>query len=181
MSAYDSNSTQPCWKVNDFHSILLKNSADPRRLPLYRGGLGQFDWNAIEKRNVEAYNKSWRRSVVHNGRIVMTKRLCQVNSFHRRQTRYARLFRRCFETKGERRMLAVQGYYDGAVFKPLEKITAKPNQRVIITIMDEFVEPANVARQKGMRGALAQYADPALAKKEKDAWERGAAEKHGNL
>lgn len=31
-------------------------------------------------------------------------------------------------------MLAVQGYYDGAVFKPLEKITAKPNQRVIITI-----------------------------------------------
>jgi len=78
-------------------------------------------------------------------------------------------------------MLAVQGYYDGAVFKPLEKITAKPNQRVIITIMDEFVEPANVARQKGMRGALAQYADPTLAEKEKGAWERGAAEKHGNL
>ena len=78
-------------------------------------------------------------------------------------------------------MLAVHGYYDGVAIKPLEKIPAKPNQRVIITIMDEFVEPANVARQKGMRGALAQYANPTLAEKEKDAWEHGAAEKHGNL
>ena len=40
-------------------------------------------------------------------------------------------------------MLAVQGYYDGVTIKPLEKIAAKPNQRVIITIMDEFVEPVN--------------------------------------
>ena len=37
-------------------------------------------------------------------------------------------------------MLAVQGYYDGITIKPLEKIIAKPNQRVIITVMDEFVE-----------------------------------------
>lgn len=57
-------------------------------------------------------------------------------------------------------MLAVQGYYDGAVIEPLEKITAKPNQRVIITILDEFVEPVKVVYKKGMRSVLAQYADP---------------------
>ena len=66
-------------------------------------------------------------------------------------------------------MLAVQGYYDGAMIKPLEKIAAKPNQRVIITIMDEFVEPVKTLRKKGMRGALARYASPSLAEKEKGA------------
>ena len=78
-------------------------------------------------------------------------------------------------------MLAVHGYYDGVAVRPLEKITAQPNQRVIITIMDDFVEPEKAAHKKGMRGALAQYADPALAAKEKGAWERAAVEKHGNL
>ena len=53
-------------------------------------------------------------------------------------------------------MLAVQGYYDGVTIKPLEKITAKPNQRVIITIMDEFVEPVAPVRKKRMRGVLAR-------------------------
>ena len=51
-------------------------------------------------------------------------------------------------------MVAVQGYYDGTTIKLLEKITAKPNQRVIITIMDEFVEPVKAGERKGMRGAL---------------------------
>ena len=74
-------------------------------------------------------------------------------------------------------MLAVQGYYDGVTIKPLEKIEAKPNQRVIITIMDEFVEPVRTVRKRGMRGVLAQYADPALREKEKGAWERAVAEK----
>lgn len=77
-------------------------------------------------------------------------------------------------------MLAVQGYYDGVSIRPLEAITAKPNQRVIITIMDEFVEPAKTARKKGMRGVLTQYADAALAENEKGAWERAMVEKHGN-
>ena len=76
-------------------------------------------------------------------------------------------------------MLAVQGYYDGVSIRPLEAITAKPNQRVIITIMDEFVEPAKEEQQKGMRGVLAQYADPELAKQEKGAWERAAVGKYG--
>ena len=77
-------------------------------------------------------------------------------------------------------MVAVQGYYDGATIKPLEKIAAKPNQRVIITIMDEFMEPVKVVHKKGMRGVLATYANPRLAEKEKGAWERAAVEKYGN-
>lgn len=75
-------------------------------------------------------------------------------------------------------MLAVHGYYDGVAIQPLEKITAKPNQRVIITIMDEFVEPVKETHKKGMRGILAEYADPDLARKEKGAWQQAAAEKH---
>ena len=78
-------------------------------------------------------------------------------------------------------MLIVQGYYDGVALKVLEKIAAKPNQRVIITIMDEFVEPVETVRKKGMRGILAQYAHSALAEKEKGAWERAVVEKYGTI
>ena len=77
-------------------------------------------------------------------------------------------------------MLAIQGYYDGVAIKPLEKIAAKPNQRVIITIMDEFVEPVKAVRKKGMRGVLAQYANPELRDKETGAWERALVEKYGD-
>jgi len=77
-------------------------------------------------------------------------------------------------------MQAIQGYYDGVSIKPLEAVIAKPNQRVIITIMDEFVEPGKTARRKNLRGALAQYADPALVEREKGAWARAAVEKHGD-
>ena len=37
-------------------------------------------------------------------------------------------------------MLALHGYYDGVVFHSLEKAKILPNQKVIITVMDEFVE-----------------------------------------
>ncbi len=77
-------------------------------------------------------------------------------------------------------MLAVQGYFDGVAIRPLEKITAKPNQRVIITVMDEFVEPVKTV-EKSMRGVLTQYANPVLAEKEKGAWERAMVEKYGNV
>ena len=76
-------------------------------------------------------------------------------------------------------MQAIQGYYDGTAIRLLEKITAKPNQRVIITIMDEYVEPAETVHTKNMRGVLAQYADPSLREKEKGAWQRAAVEKYG--
>ena len=66
-------------------------------------------------------------------------------------------------------MLAVNGYFDGVAIKPLEKIIAKPNQKVIITIIDDFIEHEEIKPQKGLRGILAKYADKELAKKEKDA------------
>ncbi len=72
-------------------------------------------------------------------------------------------------------MVSVNGYFDGNVVKPLEKIDAKPNQRVIITIMDEFFTPEPKKDIKSMRGVLAQYADPELAKKEKEARKPGNA------
>ena len=37
-------------------------------------------------------------------------------------------------------MLAVKGYYDGKDIKLLEKIEAQPNQKVIITVVDELVD-----------------------------------------
>ena len=78
-------------------------------------------------------------------------------------------------------MLAVQGYFDGVAVRPLEKIIAKPNQRVIITVMDEYVEPVRPCLGKGLRGILAQYANPALVEKEKGAWERAAVKKNADV
>lgn len=77
-------------------------------------------------------------------------------------------------------MLAVQGYYDGTAIRPLESMNVKPNQKVIITIMDEFVEPVETVSKKGIRGILTEYADPVLAEQEKGAWKRAAVEKYGN-
>ena len=41
--------------------------------------------------------------------------------------------------KGRFSMIAVPAYYDGENIKPLEEISIKQNQKVILTIMDEFV------------------------------------------
>ncbi|MBO5493633.1 MAG: hypothetical protein J6H20_06600 [Pyramidobacter sp.] len=43
---------------------------------------------------------------------------------------------------------------------------------MIITIMDEFVDLDQSSRSRNMRGALSEYANPALAEKEQGAWER---------
>ena len=77
-------------------------------------------------------------------------------------------------------MLAVQGYYDGVAIRTLETLVAKPNQRVIITVMDEFIEPQPAVQRKGLRGILSEYADPALIKKEEGAWARAAVERNGH-
>ena len=71
-------------------------------------------------------------------------------------------------------MLAVNGYFDGIAIKPVEKIIAKPNQTVIITIIDEFIEQDEIEPQKGLRGDLAKYSNKELAKKEKTAWQTGS-------
>ena len=84
-------------------------------------------------------------------------------------------------------MLAVNGYFDGAAFQPMEKTGAKINQRVIITILDDFAETGQEANDeramkiKKMRGILAEYANPESRYREKGAWERAAVEKHGHI
>ena len=78
-------------------------------------------------------------------------------------------------------MLAFHGYYDGVSIKPLEKIIAQPNQRVIITITDDFIEPMVTSNKKNLRGILASYANSSLSKQEKEAWEHAAIQKYGNL
>lgn len=35
-------------------------------------------------------------------------------------------------------MLALKGYFNGKEFVPLDKVDIKPNQRVIITVLDEY-------------------------------------------
>lgn len=77
--------------------------------------------------------------------------------------------------------LTVQGYYDGANIRLLEKIALKPNQKIVITIADELAEPEERTRKKSLRGALSEYANPDLTEREKGAWERAAAEKYGDF
>ena len=38
-------------------------------------------------------------------------------------------------------MLSINGYYDGREFVPLDNSLPKKNQKVIITILDEFMKP----------------------------------------
>ncbi len=78
-------------------------------------------------------------------------------------------------------MMAVQGYYDGTNIRPLEALNVKLNQKVIITVLDDFVEPAPLNAKKGMRGVLAEYANSSLREKEKGAWERAVVERYGNI
>ena len=44
-------------------------------------------------------------------------------------------------TNGGRTMLAVNGYYDGTGYITEGNVAVKPNQRVIITYLDEFEKP----------------------------------------
>lgn len=66
-------------------------------------------------------------------------------------------------------MLALQGYYDGQKIQTLEEIQAKKNQKVIITVLDEFVEEMPVRKGHSARGLLSEYADTGLWEKEKTA------------
>ncbi len=78
-------------------------------------------------------------------------------------------------------MLALEGYYDGETVRTLGKIHAQKNQKLIITILDEFVE--ELPQKKNVhtaRGMLAKYADPSLREQEVTAWEKAVVEKYGN-
>ena len=85
-------------------------------------------------------------------------------------------------------MLAVQGYYDGAAFHALEKAKVQQNQRVIITIMDDFVEAPKSSQTERKHkieqlcGSLSKYASHSDAmEKEKHAWAHAAVKKHGDI
>ena len=45
-------------------------------------------------------------------------------------------------------MLTLNGYYDGSTVQTAEKISAKKNQKVIITVLDEFIEEVPMKKKK---------------------------------
>ena len=56
-------------------------------------------------------------------------------------------------------MLAVAGYFDGVAVRPLEDMQAKPNQRVIITVMEDFIVPSEKVNPKSKFLSLAGNID----------------------
>ena len=48
-------------------------------------------------------------------------------------------------------MLALQGYYDGTMVQTLEKINAKKNQKLIITVLDEFMDESISKEEKNQQ------------------------------
>ena len=77
-------------------------------------------------------------------------------------------------------MLALQGYYDGQIIQTLETIQAKKNQKVIITVLDEFVEERPDKKGHLAKGMLSGYANPERLGKEKAAWEKAVVEKYAD-
>ena len=75
-------------------------------------------------------------------------------------------------------MKSINGYFDGSVVRPLEKVDAKQNQKVIITLTDEFIENRQIGAESA-KGILSKYANPALIGEEEGAWERAVAENNG--
>ena len=76
--------------------------------------------------------------------------------------------------------MTVQGYYDGAHYVALEKVDIQPNQKVTITVLDEFMpQDERAQRVDALFGCLHQYANPALREREGEAWGMAAEEKHG--
>ncbi|MDE7311229.1 MAG: hypothetical protein K2N87_06365 [Eubacterium sp.] len=78
-------------------------------------------------------------------------------------------------------MLALQGYYDGKMIQPLGEFPAKKNQKLIITVLDEFMSETSVKeKRKSARGVLSKYANPVLWEQEKMAWEKAVIDKYGD-
>lgn len=77
-------------------------------------------------------------------------------------------------------MLALQGYYDGNAVQTLEEIRAEKNQKLIITVLDEFIEEIPTRKICSARGSLAMYANSDLRKEENSAWEKAVVEKYEN-
>jgi len=51
--------------------------------------------------------------------------------------------------------MTIEGYFDGKTFVPLEKLSLKPNQKVQITVLDEFLtseKQKQISRKHGKNG-----------------------------
>lgn len=78
-------------------------------------------------------------------------------------------------------MLELEGYYDGENVQTLGEIHAQKNQKLIITVLDEFIEEFPKRKNEhNARGMLAKYANPNLREQEATAWEKAVVEKYGN-
>lgn len=62
------------------------------------------------------------------------------------------------------------------VVQTLEKLNARKNQRVIITLLDEEIDLDNNRQKINAAGSLAKYANPNLIPLEDGAWERTVRE-----
>ena len=79
-------------------------------------------------------------------------------------------------------MISLPGYFDGNTVQSFEKIDALKNQKLIITVLDEFIEDPVMSPSSGKsaRGSLAAYANPDLIKSEETAWETAAVHNYDN-
>ena len=73
-------------------------------------------------------------------------------------------------------MIAVNGYFDGNMIQTLEKLNARKNQRVIITLLDEDIQTNHNEKKMKAAGSLAKYANPNLILMEEGAWERAVSD-----
>lgn len=73
-------------------------------------------------------------------------------------------------------MTTIAAYFDGNSVQTLEKAPMKRNQRLLITVLDEFLDSG--AGIKSLRGGLSKYANAELRSQESAAWASAAEEKH---
>lgn len=66
-------------------------------------------------------------------------------------------------------MIAVNGYFDGNMIQTLEKLNARKNQRVIITLLDEDIQINHNEKKMKAAGSLAKYVNPNLIPMEEGA------------
>lgn len=62
------------------------------------------------------------------------------------------------------------------MIQTLEKLNARKNQRVIITLLDEDIQTNHNEKKMKAAGSLAKYANPNLIPMEEGAWERAVSD-----
>lgn len=77
-------------------------------------------------------------------------------------------------------MISVNGYFDGSIIRTLEKLNARKNQRIIITLLDEDIKTNELETNRSAAGSLAKYANPDLIPLEDGVWERTVKDNYEN-